>query len=384
MRGKGILVPGGGISAPSTSFAQPSLDPVMAHFGTIHCAKNVPTISRHGKGWRAQIRRLGHTPQSKTFPLKSQAWEWATRAEREILAGTFAPAKHTLGEAFEKYAAEVSPKKRGGRWEQYRLLADPIRKAPMASRAIGALTAADISQWRDRRLTSVSGATVRREMNLIESVFEIARREWKWIGINPTRDVAKPANPKSRRRRVPDADTKAVTERLTGPSGSEVAAGFLLGIETGMRAGEIWSLERPQIDLKTGVARLLKTKNGDERDVALSPKAVQIMRGLLSDGRQSLMLTTTAVRDTLFRKARVAAGIEDLHFHDSRTEAIYRLSKKFDVLELAQQVGHRDIRSLRFYYKADASDLAKRLASPAQKPKPRRPTSAGRQRRQRA
>lgn len=340
------------------------------------------TVSKHGKGWRVQIRRLGHPPISRTFspPLtKAQAWSWAERTEREILSGTFQPAKHTLGDAFDKYAAEVSPKKRGGKWERYRLLADPIRKAAMASRPIGAITAADLSSWRDGRLRSVSGATVRREMNLLESVLEMARKEWKWIQANPIKDVGKPPNPRSRRRRVPDADTKAVTERLTGPSGREVAAGFRLGIETGMRAGEMWTLERPQIDLKAGVARLLKTKNGDQRDVALSPAAIEIMRGLLADKRDSLMLTTTAVRDTLFRKARDAAGVVDLHFHDSRTEAIFRLSKVFDVLELARQIGHRDIKSLMYYYQADAADLAKKLAaSPSQKPKPRQPTSGGR------
>lgn len=350
----------------------------MAHFGSPHCAKNVPTISRHGKGWRAQVRRLGHAPQSRTFPLKSQAWEWATRAERQILEGTFQPVKHTLGDAFDKYARDVSPKKRGGRWEQYRLLADPIRKAPMASRAIGVITAADLSAWRDVRLRAVSGATVRREMNLIESVLEIARKEWKWIAVNPIKDVQKPPNPRSRRRRVPDADTKAVTDRLTGPSGHEVAKGFRLGIETGMRAGEMWSLERPQIDLTIRVAHLLKTKNGDERDVALSPEAVSIIEELLADGRVKLFRTTTAVRDALFRKARTAAGIDNLHFHDSRTEAIYRLSKKFDVLELARQIGHRDIKSLMYYYQADAADLARKLAAPVQTPKPPRPASADR------
>lgn len=198
-------------------------------------------------------------------------------------------------------------------------------------------------------------------MNLLDSVFEIARKEWKWISTNPIRDVQKPANPRSRRRRILDSEISAVCARLTGPAGKEVAAGFRLGIETGMRAGEMWSLERGQIDLEKRVARLLKTKNGDERDVALSQSAVEIMRELLKDGRPKLFTSSNSVRDTLFRKARDAAGVNNLHFHDSRTEAIYRLSKKLDVLELARQIGHRDIRSLMFYYQADAAELARKL-----------------------
>ena len=322
------------------------------------------TISRHGKGWRVQIRRTGYPVLSRTFspPLtKQHAKAWADRAEIELLTGTFTAAKHTLGEAFDKYADEESPKKRGARWERLRLAADPIRASKVADRPMGQLTAADLGVWRDGRLRAVSAGTVRREMNLIDSVLEIARKEWGWIAANPLRDVKKPAAPRARRRRVSDAEVKRVCGRLTGPAGLEVAAGFRLAIETGMRAGELWSLERPQIDLRKRVVHLLKTKNGDERDVALSKAAVRILRALLVDRRPRLMLSSNAVRDALFRKARKAAGVENIHFHDSRAEAIWRLSKKLDPLELARQIGHRDPKSLLFYYEADAAEMARKL-----------------------
>lgn len=311
-----------------------------------------------------QIRRLGYPVLSRTFspPLtKGHAKAWADRTEIELLTGTFTAAKHTLGEAFDKYAAEESPKKRGARWEKLRLAADPLRASRMAEKAIGLLGPADLAAWRDGRLRAVSAATVRREMNLIDSVLELARKEWNWIAVNPLRDVKKPAAPRSRRRRVSDAEIKRVCEHLTGPAGLEVAAGFRLAIETGMRAGEMWSLERPQIDLRRRVVKLLKTKNGDERDVALSKPAVALIRGLLRDDRPTLMLCSSAVRDALFRKARKAAGVENLHFHDSRAEAIWRLSKKLDPLELARQIGHRDPKSLLFYYEADAAEMARKL-----------------------
>ena len=53
--------------------------------------------------------------------------------------------------------------------------------------------------------------------------------------------------------------------------------------------------------------------------------------------------------------------IKDLHFHDTRHEAVTRLAKKLDVLELARQVGHRDINMLRIYYNQPASERAKKL-----------------------
>lgn len=210
-------------------------------------------------------------------------------------------------------------------------------------------------------------------MNLWDAVLETARKEWRWISRNPVKDVKKPSSPASRKRGVRQAEIDALAPHFTTPGMREVFQGFLLGVETAMRAGEMWTLERSQIDLDTRVVRLLKTKNGDSREVPLSPEAHRIVTELLADGRKTLF--TIASRDPMFRKGRDAAGIADLHFHDSRSEGISRLSKKFDVLELARVVGHRDIKSLMIYYQADAAELARRLASGERTPKPRPPTS---------
>lgn len=54
--------------------------------------------------------------------------------------------------------------------------------------------------------------------------------------------------------------------------------------------------------------------------------------------------------------------IEDLHFHDSRAEALTRLARKVDVMTLARISGHKDLRVLlETYYRESAADIAKRL-----------------------
>ena len=75
---------------------------------------------------------------------------------------------------------------------------------------------------------------------------------------------------------------------------------------------------------------------------------------------------TGAVLDTLFRRARDRAAVDcpsviTCRFHDARGEAITRLSRKLDVLELARVVGHRNLSSLLHYYKASAAEIAKKL-----------------------
>ncbi|WP_420911992.1 tyrosine-type recombinase/integrase [Muribacter muris] len=72
----------------------------------------------------------------------------------------------------------------------------------------------------------------------------------------------------------------------------------------------------------------------------------------------------STTHDTVFRKMKDLAGLgnEDLHFHDSRREALSRLAKKVDVMTLAKISGHRDIKILlNTYYAPDMADIAKSI-----------------------
>jgi integrase len=60
--------------------------------------------------------------------------------------------------------------------------------------------------------------------------------------------------------------------------------------------------------------------------------------------------------------ARAKVGLDDIHFHDTRREALSRLAKKLDVLTLAKLSGHRDTRILlNVYYQVKADDVADML-----------------------
>lgn len=187
---------------------------------------------------------------------------------------------------------------------------------------------------------------------------ETARREWRWIDRNPAKDVRKPPDSPPRRRGVPQQAIDAILDQLTGPVGVEVARAFRFALETAMRASEILSLDWSRVDLARRVAFLPTTKNGAAREVPLSSAAIAILG---TAGRGAVFPISSASLDRLFRKARDRTEFKDVHFHDARSEAITRLSKKLDVLELARVVGHRDIRSLMIYYRADAEELAKKL-----------------------
>ena len=172
-------------------------------------------------------------------------------------------------------------------------------------------------------------------------------------------EVSKPKGSAARARGVGQIEIDAISASLSGGIGRQVYRAFLLAIETGMRKGEILGLTWGQIS--ASVAYLSKTKNGDARQVALTIRALEILSEQRGLDPVKVFIVDPASADTLFRKAVKRAGIQDLHFHDSRSEAITRLSRKLDVLELARMVGHRDLKSLLIYYAPSAEDMAKKL-----------------------
>lgn len=330
--------------------------------------KMASVIQRGGK-WRALVSRNG-IRRSDTFRTKTQAWAWATQTEREIEDGLLGKVPNkTFGDLLARYRDEITPHKRGERWEALRLNAI-ITNDPVASVRLPALDAPDFAEWRDRRLKSVSPASVRREWTLLTHACNVAVKEWLWLRRNPMKGVTRPKPSPARDRRITDREIElllfALAYSRTSPpitQTARVGAAFLFAIETAMRAGEIAKLEWANVDMNKRVARLLETKNSTTRDVALSPEALRILAQLEPVTKETRVfgISGTQTIDAIFRKAKAKAMILGLRFHDTRHEAITRLAKKLDVLSLARMVGHRDLRQLQIYYNESAADMAARL-----------------------
>ena len=325
------------------------------------------SITKQKKGYRAQVAVKG-VRESATFTTRLEAQAWAVDRETDIKRQntTGYDRTRTAQEAFDRYLIEVSAHKDGERWERIRLQA--ISAQVVNRQAFGKMLLVDITpdflgQWRDMRLKTVSGSTVNRELNLLSHVFTTARREWKWLEESPTTDLRRPKESPHRDRRISQDEidricfTLGYAEEVETKS-QAVAAIFLFAIETAMRAGEICGLTWDRI--APTVAHLPKTKNGTKRDVPLSPRAAEILAQLSKDNTTCFGVSSASL-DALFRKAKKSALIEGMTFHDSRHEAITRLAKKLNVLELARMVGHKDLKELQTYYNETAEEIAKKL-----------------------
>ncbi|WP_066338460.1 tyrosine-type recombinase/integrase [Azohydromonas lata] len=325
-------------------------------------------IRKATRGYRAEVERAGQR-RSRTFRTKREAQEWAAREESLLLdakCGKY-PA-HTVRDALERYAREISPKKGGGDVELYRLRAIPEQLGATADKVLSEVTTADIAAWRDARLRQVTPGSVQRDINLIRNVWAVAAAEWGWCGESPFKALGKPGQNPARERRITPAEVRVICRTLNYITGDvrtqlqQAALAFLIGLRTAMRAGEILSLvPGVNVDLQRRVARVAhKTQHvtGRPREVPLSRAALRLMRQIPADG---FTLTGKALSSS-FRTACKKQLIDDLHFHDSRAEALTRLSRKVDVMTLAKISGHKDLRILQnVYYRETAEDIARRL-----------------------
>lgn len=324
------------------------------------------SIKPYKDKWRVQLYVAG-VRDSATFRLKREAETWAAVRKAEILADKKkAPgSKYTFLQALEKYRDEVSPGKRGGRWEEIRINAMLTMPALPTALPIGEVGTPLIAAWRDERLKQVKPGTVLREIGLLSAVFEAARREWRWISENPINDMAKPAKPEHREVVISRPEIRLMLETMghsRGPckSASQAAARcFLLALRTGMRAGEICKLTRANVADDYCVLPVTKTR---PRNVPLEPKAKRIIDSMA--GWDSVLVFGLAAQtlDALFRRYRDRAGLSGFTFHDSRHTAATWMAKRLDVLTLCKMFGWQNPKQAMVYYNPTASDIAKMLA----------------------
>ncbi|HFT8008538.1 TPA: tyrosine-type recombinase/integrase [Burkholderia cenocepacia] len=341
------------------------------------------SITKHKTQWRAQVYVHG-TRESRIFRTKREAEAWASARETALREQeTLSPAqRHTVGELFTKYSTDVSQTKRGAIEETARIKAF-IREFPdIANLTLDKVNSAILGRWRDDRLKGgyirpngeeaepVTRSTVQRDIAWMNAAFGIARKEWKWLDHNPFDGMRQPGQNPPRERRIAPIEVWRICRRLGYVSGrppetksQEVALIFLIALRTAMRAGEILNLGRNKLNMEKRVATVehkMQYKTGKPRQVPLSRQAARLLRAVAD--RERCFTVSSATLDMLFRKARDGLLIDDLHFHDSRAEALTRFAKHVDVMTLAKISGHQDLRILqRVYYRETAEDIAARL-----------------------
>jgi integrase len=347
------------------------------------------SIRHRGDKWQARIKR-NQLMIERSFRLKADAHRWALATEADLERGTYKMAPYscdqTLSDALLRYGREVTPKKRGAEVEGIRITA--LARHAIAAKKLSAIRPPDVAAYRDERIRAGrSASTIAKELGLMSAVYKIAKAEWGYETlVNPVAGVAKPRQPDGRKRRLLDdeeelllsaldADAPSFTHSLIGPRNPIVKAIVVIAIETAMRRSEILSLKWEHIDFVRRVAHLPMTKNGSSRDIPLSSRALETLKGLAKSSETFVFPLSPNALKLAFSRAIKRAKQQyrlraeqanarlfvDLTFHDLRHEATSRLAEIFQAHELAKITGHKDLRMLLRYYHPKVEDLARKL-----------------------
>lgn len=337
------------------------------------------TIVKRGEyQFQAQIRRKGYPSQTETFESKKDAEMWARQIEFRMDVGRFVCTKEadqtTLAEALERYLREVSVKKASHKAEKIRI--NQWMKHPLALRPLSKIRGKDIADFIDMRQAQiinrngksapVSNNTIRLDVSVISHLFTVARKRWGMESLeNPVSKIELPKPPPGRVRRfVGDEEVRLYAACLQIRCGIPwLLFAVKIAVLTGMRAGEILTLDWSQVKLGQYHIHLEKTKNGDRRDVPLSTAAITFLKEMprAISGKVIDAFGCTENMDHEFKEATILAKINNLVFHDTRHEAASRAAKVLMPQELAKAFGWKTLQMVMRYYHPTVEDLARKL-----------------------
>jgi integrase len=324
------------------------------------------TIRKRLDKWQVQVRRKGFKVESRSFLRRTDAEEWARHIEVEADRHGLPPdrkqlATTTLRDIIERYRDSIVSKKKAREVET--IILNALLRQKFADTPLTAITSEIFAKYRDQRMLSVKGATVRRELSLLQHAFDIARKEWALpILQNPLEPVRKPVPDRARNRRLSAHEFEKLQIACVKCRNKLIWPVIQFAIETGMRRGELLALEWCHVNLDQRTLHIPVTKNGHPRTIPLTPQAISILTDLSSSGGGRAFALTSETVKMAWRRVVSRAAIADLHFHDLRHEAVSRFFEKgLTVPEVALISGHRDFRMLFRYTHLRAEDVARKL-----------------------
>ena len=334
----------------------------------------LPKPIKRGDAFRIEFMRNGKR-YSATRDTEKECTAWVARKLLELEANEkkirYGDKPHyPLRLLLEVYYENVGKHKKSK--DRVKQIISNFNKnfAMLAERSVHDITPEMITkQYRNIRAKQVKQATLLREMAVLSACYSYAVKEMFLLKENPMLLVSKPPTPKPRNRRISESEIDLILKSANYEKGlmcetrqHYVAWMFLFAIETAMREGEILSIQWP--DIHHDFIRLHDTKNGESRDVPLTKSALLLLELLPKNTDKPIPIKDGDAFKTAWKRILQKSEIKDLHFHDTRHEAITRFvqRRKIPVEILAKITGHKTIGILiNTYYNPTASEIARML-----------------------
>lgn len=298
----------------------------------------------------------------------------------------------TLGKLLEQYQQEVTIHKKGWKEETY-LIGKLLRYKRFSDMPIYLVDGLVVESLKAELSKTLANTTVRKYLMLLSHLFRVAiTKRWCRDLQNPVKAVELPKTSRMRSRRLEHDEHFYLITELGRAKNSLILPFFEFLIETACRRGEALRLMSEDVDLTTKTAILRDTKNGEDRIIGLSIKAVSILKPLVASSEsgnviyigkqgkrklfplkicnirhafeQAIGRAKKAYISDCLKVGRVPCAdfLQDFRLHDARREATSQMFEKgLDIMEVSAMTGHKTLSMLRGYTNLRARDLAKKL-----------------------
>lgn len=181
----------------------------------------------------------------------------------------------------------------------------------------------------------------------MKKAFNLAIREWEWIEKNPVARVSMEEENNKRDRWL----TTEEEERLLKVCPLWLRELVIFALNTGMRLGEIISLEWKGVNLFRRTVTIFNSKNKEPRTIPINETVFEMLKNkakvksiktnLVFYSDNHTMLLKTSV-DHAFQAALKRVGIKDFRFHDLRHTFATRLVQAGkDLYKVQRLLGHK-------------------------------------------
>jgi integrase len=195
--------------------------------------------------------------------------------------------------------------------------------------------------------TTRAAASVNRELEILSKVFTLAVDN-NIIPSNPCRKVKKLRQDNQRSRYLSQDEETELTKALTGRR-AYLKEIIILALNTGMRKGEILSLEWRNVDFSRNLIIVTNTKSGKDREIPMNSAVREALEGLSREGEKVFKIDWIK---KAWASALIEAKIQNLRFHDLRHTAATRLADAgADAFTIASILGHATIQMSARYVK---------------------------------
>ncbi len=300
-------------------------------------------------------RSTGTTDRKEAKAIEAK---WILEAREEKLWGK--QPSRSFDELLLRYFKAVEGEKRSVERDAYS--ARPLRDF-FSGRDLQTLKRADVRSYIDnRKKQGVKGATINREIGLLSSAINYARREWDWEIQNPAERM-RLREGEGRKRFATVAEAMALIKAAEQHKRAPYLADLIrMALNTGCRRGELLGLEWSRVNMKANTLQLggENTKNGKPRIVPLNQEA-QAALANRSKYRAAHCPETPwvfctkggervySVKSSWMEVVR-EAGLEDFHFHDLRhTCGSWLVQAGVPLFDVKEVLGHSTIRMTERY-----------------------------------